>query len=251
MRQSPFVLPKELSQPRRCDLHCFCPIFTGMLTFGLSCSVIIVTIFSWFGLFRNGFAWESATIFNIHPTMMTIGLIVLPTCGILSYRLIPFGKWVQKIIHAGIMLFSLIFIVISVVAIETSKFASSHTHFSSIHTWCGLLTLISFCMQFVCGITFLFPLKKLSRLKAFIVGWHRFFGLYIVWISTITILAGVSEYLNFGVSDNWMNFGKSYGSYAPEGLLGNSFSIFVIINSSLLTLILVGPINKFLPKAED
>ena len=249
-RSSPIALPKELSKSK-CDPYCFCSILTGMLTFGLSCSVIVVTIFSWFGLFRNGFAWEKATLFNIHPTMMTVGLVVLPTCGVLSYRIFPFGKWVQKLIHAGIMLFSLLFIVISVIAIETSKFSLSHAHFWSIHTWCGLLVLISFGMQFLIGTTFLIPFQKLRRLKNLIVGWHRFFGLYIVWISTVTILAGVSEFLNFGVSGNWMNYDKSYKSYAAEGLLGNFFSIFVIINSSLLTLVLVGPIDRYLPKTEE
>ena len=250
-RSSPLVLPKELTQPRRCDPHCFCPLLTGMLTFGLSCSVIVVTIFSWFGLFRGGFAWETATLFNIHPTMMTIGLIILPTCGVLSYRIFPFGKWVQKLIHAGLMCVSLLFIVVSMVAIETSKFALNHTHFWSVHTWCGLLTLIIFCTQLVCGITFLLPIQKLRRLKAFLIEWHRFFGLFIIWIATITILAGVSEYLNFGVSDDMMNFGKKYSSYAPEGLLGNFFSISVIINSSILTLVLVGPIDRHLPKTAD
>ena len=251
LTSSQLVLPRELAQPKH-NLSRICGIFVCLLTFGLVCSGIVVTVFSWFGLFRDGFAWDAnKTLFNYHPTFITLGVIVVPTFGVLSYRVFPFGKSVQKAIHSCAMLVSLVFIIIAVVAIEQSKFTQEHTHFWSIHTWCGLITLTSVAIQLMCGTVFLFPFKKLRKLKEFVIKWHRYSGLIIIWIATVTVLAGVSEYLNMGVSENWMNYKENYSNYAPEGILGNSFCILVLLNSALLTMVMVGPGNKYIPKTED
>ena len=251
LSSSQLVLPRELAQPKH-NLSRYCSIFVCLLTFSLICSGIVVTVFSWFGLFREGFAWNaSKTLFNYHPTFMTLGVIVVPTFGVLSYRIFPFGRCIQKAIHSCAMLASFAFIIIAVVAIEQSKFTLDHTHFWSIHTWCGLITLIAVTTQFVCGILFIFPFNKLRKLQDFVIEWHRCSGLVILWIATVTVLAGVSEYLNMGVSENWLNYDEQYSNYAPEGILGNSFCILVLLNSVLLTMVMVGPGNKYIPKTED
>lgn len=247
---SPLV-PRELSKPK-CNLKHFCFTLIAVSIFGLTSSVILVTVFTWFGLFKNGFEWNpNTTLFNLHPTLMTLGLIAIPSLGVLTYRLFPFNKWVQKMIHAGIMLTTILMVVLAITAIEQVKFHSSHTHFWSIHSWCGLVTITLVCTQYLCGVVYLCPKKIFIKLRSFAVGWHRCFGLIIIWMATITILAGTSEQLIFGVSENKRNHGRNYENYAPEGMLGNVFALFVILNSMLLTVVLIGPMSQFLPKTEE
>ncbi|CAL5200084.1 unnamed protein product [Lathyrus oleraceus] len=64
--------------------------------------VAYVFVLVWNFQFRGGLAWIStnkALIFNLHPVLMLIGLIIFGDEEIISYKSLPLKKEVKKPIH--------------------------------------------------------------------------------------------------------------------------------------------------------
>jgi cytochrome b-561 len=128
--------------------------------FGLI-SVILVGLFFKQNGFYPTYDWEKNP-FSYHPLMMTLGLLFCYGNAILVYRTfkqIP-KLWV-KILHAVLLLISLLFTLIGLTAIIRSKNLGNRPHWMTYHTWIGLTTIILFVLQWICGfVSFLAP--KLS-----------------------------------------------------------------------------------------
>jgi cytochrome b-561 len=126
-------------------------------------SVILVGILFNKELFANGYDWNKSP-FNYHPLFMTLGLLFCYGNAIVLYRTFKeTQKLLVKILHAVLLIVSLIFASFGFAAIIKSKNLGNRPHFMTYHSWMGLTTLILFILQWICGfISFLFPKTSLE-----------------------------------------------------------------------------------------
>ncbi|PWA29915.1 hypothetical protein CCH79_00018948, partial [Gambusia affinis] len=107
-------------------------------------SVVLTGV--WMGHYRGGFAWDgSAHEFNLHPLCMVLGLIFLH--GDVYRVFCNEAKKHVKLLHGFIHLLALIISIVGVVAVFDFHRAAKIPDMYSLHSWCGMATLVFFCLQ--------------------------------------------------------------------------------------------------------
>ncbi|KAL2920652.1 Transmembrane ascorbate ferrireductase 1 [Bienertia sinuspersici] len=125
--------------------------------------VCAVMVLVWCSSFRGGLAWEApnkSLIFNIHPVLMLIGLIIIGGEGIISYKALPLKKEVKKVIH---LVFHAVALILGIVGIWAAfKFhnESSIPNLYSLHSWLGIGIIVLYGAQPAIGF-----LEKLTFLE--------------------------------------------------------------------------------------
>lgn len=190
----------------------------------------------------QGFSFDATSpkFLNFHKLFMVLGLCILPPNAMLIYRykLFRIPRFFLKLAHAVILLASVLFaftglgIVVKVVIGEQSN------HFTSIHSWLGLLTISVFSLQWLVGIlVFLVPTGMALRYKEAVMLFHRFIGLLLVVLPTLTAFMGLSESNEFGV----------YGL----GLIAKFLALSLTIQAALVMFFLHGPGNLILKSVQE
>lgn len=190
-------------------------------------SVVLTGV--WMGHFRGGFAWDgSAQEFNLHPLCMVLGLVFLQGDAILVYRIFKDeSKRNVKVLHGVIHLLALIISIIGFVAVFDFHRTAKIPDMYSLHSWCGMATLILFCIQWVLGLAFfLFPVAS-AWLRATYLPVHVFCGLVLLVMAIGTSLLGITEKLLFSIM-------PIYSKFVSEGILANSLGILLMVFGVLL-----------------
>ncbi|KAM7372667.1 hypothetical protein PAMP_009819 [Pampus punctatissimus] len=198
----------------------------GSQVLGLA-SVVLTGV--WMGHYRGGFAWDgSAQEFNLHPLCMVLGLVFLHGDAILVYRIFRNeAKRNVKLLHGIIHLLALIISIIGVVAVFDFHRAAKIPDMYSLHSWCGMATIVLFCIQWVMGLLFfLFPVASLW-LRATYLPIHVFCGLALMVLAIGSSLLGITEKLLFSIM-------PTYSLFAPEGVLANVLGILLVCFGVLL-----------------
>ncbi|MBN3323497.1 CY561 protein, partial [Atractosteus spatula] len=193
----------------------------GSQVFGLACVVLTGV---WMGHYQGGYAWDgTAREFNIHPLCMVIGLVFLYGDALLVFRVFRNEtKRVTKILHGVIHLFSLIITIVGLVAVFDYHAKNRFTDMYSLHSWCGMLNCVLFCIQWVMGLTvFLFP-GATSTLRKWYLPLHLFFGLTLFAFSIANCLLGIKEKLLFSIM-------STYSKFPPEGVLANVLGLLLVM----------------------
>lgn len=209
----------EDSAPRR-SRTAFAGLVGVSQVLGLA-SVVLTGV--WMGHFRGGFAWNgSKQEFNIHPLCMVLGLVFLHGDAILVYRVFHNEpKKNVKLLHGIIHLLALIMSIVGFVAVFDYHRAAKIPDMYSLHSWCGMTTLILFCLQWVMGLMFfLFPVAS-AWLRASYLPVHVFCGLALLVMSVGTSLLGITETLLFNIM-------PTYSKFTPEGVLANVLGILLV-----------------------
>ncbi|XP_041829962.1 transmembrane ascorbate-dependent reductase CYB561 [Melanotaenia boesemani] len=207
-------------------------------------SVVLTGV--WMGHYRGGFAWDgSAQEFNLHPLCMVLGLIFLQGDAILVYRVFRNeAKKNVKLLHGIIHLLALIISIVGVVAVFDFHRAANIPDMYSLHSWCGLATLIMFSLQWVMGLLFfLFPVAS-SWLRAMYLPIHVFCGLTLLVMAIGTSLLGITEKLLFSIS-------STYSQFAPEGVLANILGLLLVLFGLLLSYLITREEYKRPPNPEE
>lgn len=184
-------------------------------------SVVLTGV--WMGHFRGGFAWDgSAQEFNLHPLCMVLGLVFLQGDAILVYRVFrDEAKKNVKILHGVVHLMALVISIVGLVAVFDFHRSSSIPHMYSLHSWCGLVTLLMFTVQWVMGLLFfLFPVAS-SWLRAAYLPVHVFGGVVLLVMAIGCSLLGITEKLLFSIM-------SSYPSFPSEGVLANVLGLLLV-----------------------
>ena len=152
----------------------------------------------------QGFSFDvtSVKFINFHKLFMVLGLCILPPNAMLIYRykLFKVPRIFLKLAHAVILLTSVLFAITGLAIVVKVTIENKSNHFTSIHSWLGLLTLIVFSLQWLVGIfAFLVPTGMALRYKEAIMFFHRFIGLMLVILPTLTACMGLSEVSEFGI----------------------------------------------------
>lgn len=135
--------------------------------FGLL-SIILVGLLFNEKIFKFKYDWEGNP-FSFHPLFMTIGLLFCYGNAIILYRtFLKVPKYPVKILHAVLLILSLIFAIVGFVAIINAKNSGERPHFMTFHSWIGLATIVLFVLQWILGfISFLVPQLSLDFRKSY------------------------------------------------------------------------------------
>ncbi|XP_006000379.1 transmembrane ascorbate-dependent reductase CYB561 [Latimeria chalumnae] len=211
----------------------------------LGITVVVITGV-WMGHYQGGYAWNGTALeFNIHPLCMIIGMVFLYGDSILVYRVFRNeSKWTAKILHGALHLIAFIIALVGVVAVFDFHAKSKIPDMYSLHSWCGMLTFVLFCVQWVMGLAFfMFPTVTIS-IRAYYKPLHVFFGLTLFALAIGTALLGIEEKLLFSIKSN-------YSKFVPEGILANVLGLLLVAFGTLVGYILTREEWKRPPQPEE
>uniref|UniRef100_K7MWI5 Cytochrome b561 domain-containing protein n=1 Tax=Glycine max TaxID=3847 RepID=K7MWI5_SOYBN len=123
------------------------PIFTAVRAVGVAVTVLLLT---WAVHFRGGLALVSDNkdlIFNVHPVLMVIGLVLINGEGMLAYKTLSGTKNFKKSVHLALQFAALILSLIGVWAAWKFHIDKGIDNFYSLHSWLGLACLFLFTIQ--------------------------------------------------------------------------------------------------------
>ncbi|KAG7273106.1 hypothetical protein CRUP_024836 [Coryphaenoides rupestris] len=144
------------------------------------------------------------------------------------YRVFPKeSKKKLKILHGFILLLALLISIIGLVAVFNYHRVSGIPDLYSLHSWCGVITITLFLIQWLMGLCFfLFPGASLW-LRAWYLPLHVFFGLVVLAFSIATCLTGITEKLLFSIM-------STYPQLVPEGVLANVLALLLLVYGVLV-----------------
>ncbi|XP_077590703.1 transmembrane ascorbate-dependent reductase CYB561 [Stigmatopora nigra] len=215
----------------------------GSQLLGLT-SVVLTGV--WMGHYRGGFAWDgSEREFNLHPLCMVLGLVFLQGDAILVYRVFhQEPKKNVKMLHGIIHMLALIVSIIGMVAVFDFHRAAKYPNMYSLHSWCGLATIILFAVQWVIGLSFfLFPVAS-SWLRATYLPIHAFCGLLLLAMAVGTSLIGITEKLLFDIM-------STYSQFSPEGVLANVLGVLLVCFGVLVFYLITNEEYRRPPNPEE
>ena len=213
----------------------------GALAF-LSIATLILLIV-WMVLYKGGISLDVKTgLFNYHPIFMTLGLFLIPLHGMLVYRFVPRSKTTQKVIHSVLMFVGLLISLTGLVIAEISLTSGKQYHLWSIHSWCGLATIISFIVQLALGFIAFFP-PITSRWNSMFIVVHRYGGVVLTVLPLVTILLGVELYKPVGEIHGYPLQG--------ENVLRNSICVCVLILVVLISSAIYGVFKSVFPRVTE
>ncbi|KAK4796710.1 hypothetical protein SAY86_029036 [Trapa natans] len=193
-----------------------------------------VMVLVWNIHFRGGFAWESSDkslIFNLHPVLMLIGLIIIGGEAIISYRSLPLKKEWKKLIHLVLHAIALILGIIGITAAFKYHNESSIANLYSIHSWMGIGVIVLYGTQWLYGfVIFFFPGGSLA-LRAESLPWHVLFGLFVYVLAVSTATLGFLEKLTFLEASGLAKYGSEAFLVNFTAIVTVLYGAFVIISA--------------------
>ncbi|EPS73361.1 hypothetical protein M569_01396 [Genlisea aurea] len=206
------------------------PIFSLVRTLAAVIGVLVVI---WKVRYRGGLALaaeDKILIFNVHPVLMVIGLVVIHGEAILAYKTVPGTKRFKKLVHLSLQFLAFLLSIIGLWAAWKFHVERGIDNFYSLHSWLGLACLFLFAIQWGAGFyTFWYPGGSRNS-RASLLPWHVFFGIYVYVLAVATCLTGFLEKLTF------LQSAKMVTRYSTEALLVNSLGILLIVLSGLMVL---------------
>ncbi|XP_023676605.1 transmembrane ascorbate-dependent reductase CYB561 [Paramormyrops kingsleyae] len=192
----------------------------GSQLLGLACVVITGV---WMGHYRGGYAWDGTTHeFNVHPLCMVLGLVFLYGDAIMVYRVFRNeAKRSVKVLHAALHLIALVISIVGFVAVFDFHRSAKIPSMYSLHSWCGMLTFVLFCLQWLLGLSFFLFGGVSERLRHCYLSLHVFFGLALLALAVATCLLGITEKLLFTIT-------PTYSEFTPEGVLANTLGLLLV-----------------------
>lgn len=191
----------------------------------------------WMAKYLGGFAWDgSSQEFNYHPLLMVTSMVFLFSEAIIVYRVFRHeNKFVVKLVHFGLQLVAFCVAVVGLKAAFDYHNSNNITNLYSLHSWCGLITIILFTTQLVFGfVIFLFPTLP-DGPRATYMPVHVFFGIFIFALAIGTVLLGINEKLFFT---------KVYASLPAQAQLGNVLGLTVIVLAGIVVFVVTNDAFK-------
>ncbi|XP_047329414.1 transmembrane ascorbate ferrireductase 1-like [Impatiens glandulifera] len=204
-----------------------------------------VMVLVWCIHFRGGLAWEStnkALIFNIHPVLMLIGLIILGGEAIMSYRALALKKETKKLIHLLLHGIALMLGIIGIYAAFKYHNESNIANLYSSHSWFGLVVIILYGLQWIYGFVVFFYPGAATGIKAESLPWHMLVGSFVFLLAVSTAALGFLEKLTFLENSGLAKFG-------PEAFLINFTAIVTILFG--IFVILVAAVSQPIHEVEE
>ncbi|KAJ8752816.1 hypothetical protein K2173_008551 [Erythroxylum novogranatense] len=186
--------------------------------------------------FRGGLAWEAknkSLIFNIHPVLMLIGLVIIGGEAIISYKSLPLKKEEKKLIHLVLHAVALILGIIGIYTAFKFHNESSIVNLYSLHSWLGIGIISLYGIQWIYGFIIFFYPGGSPGLRSASLPWHVLFGLFVYILAVANASIGFLEKLTF--LEN-----SGLAKYGPEALLVNFTAVVTILYGAFVILSVLG-----------
>ncbi|KAL3376436.1 hypothetical protein AABB24_003057 [Solanum stoloniferum] len=124
------------------------PIFLLVRVIGIAVAALVLI---WNVHYRGGLALISdnkALIFNVHPVLMVIGLVLLNGEAMLAYKTVSGTKSFRKSVHLVLQFLAFFLSLIGLWAAWKFHNDKGIDNFYSLHSWLGLFCLFLFGVQF-------------------------------------------------------------------------------------------------------
>lgn len=213
------------------------PIYGVIRLIGFIVAAIVI---HWTVNYRGGLALVSDNkdlIFNVHPVLMVISLVLLNGEAILAYKTVSGTKSFKKLIHLVVQFLAFCLAVIGVWAAIKFHNDKGIDNFYSLHSWLGLACLLLFSIQWLAGFTTYWYPGGSRNSRASLLPWHVFFGIYIYALAIATTVTGILEKLTF------LQVNHVISRYSNEALLVNSMGILIVVLGGFVILALIAPAN--------
>ncbi|KAI6696299.1 hypothetical protein NL676_016418 [Syzygium grande] len=184
-----------------------------------------VLVLVWCIYFLGGLAWEATNkslIFNIHPVLMLIGLIIIGGEAIITYKTLPLNKETKKVIHMVLHAIALILGIIGISAAFKYHNESSIDNFYSLHSWLGIGIIILYAIQWIYGFIIFFYPGGSGNLRRDSLPWHVLFGLFVYCLAVGNAAIGFLEKLTF--LEN-----SGLAKYSAEAFLTNFTAVVTVL----------------------
>lgn len=201
--------------------------------------VAAILVIVWNISFRGGFAWEATNknlIFNVHPVLMLIGLVIMGGEAIMSYKSLPLKKPEKKLVHLVLHAIALILGIIGIYMAFKNHNESGLANLYSLHSWIGIGVISLYGIQWIYGfLTFFYP-GGTTALRRESLPWHVLLGIFIYILAVGNAVLGFLEKLTFLES-------SGIDRYGTEAFLVNFTAIITILFGTfvMLTVISQGP----------
>ncbi|KAF5959982.1 hypothetical protein HYC85_001191 [Camellia sinensis] len=191
-----------------------------------------VMVLVWCIHFRGGLAWESSNkslIFNMHPVLMLIGLIIIGGEAIMSYKSLPLKKEVKKLIHLVLHAIALILGIIGVYAAFKYHNESSIANLYSLHSWLGIGIISLYGIQWIYGFIVFFYPGGTDAIRRESVPWHALFGLFVYVLAVGNAALGFLEKLTFLENSGIAKYGSEAFVVNFSAVITILFGAFVVL----------------------
>ncbi|CAK9136878.1 unnamed protein product [Ilex paraguariensis] len=213
------------------------PIFYVVRFIGIAVAFLVLT---WTLHYRGGLALisdDKDLIFNVHPVLMVIGLVLLNGEAMLAYKTVCGTKSFKKLVHLSLQFLAFCLSIIGVWAALKFHNDKGIDNFYSLHSWLGLACLFLFGVQWTAGFaTYWYPGGSRNS-RATLLPWHVFFGVYVYALAVATCTTGILEKATF------LQTNKVISRYSVEALLVNSLGILIVVLGCFVILALISPMN--------
>ncbi|XP_042008513.1 transmembrane ascorbate ferrireductase 2-like [Salvia splendens] len=213
------------------------PIFPVVRIIGVT---VLLLVLVWTVHYRGGFALISENkdlIFNVHPALMVISLVLLNGEAMLSYKTVTGTKNFKKLVHLVLQFLAFFLSIVGLWAAWKFHVDKGIDNFYSLHSWLGLACLVLFGIQWAAGFaTFWYPGGS-RHSRASLMPWHVFLGLYIYALAVATCATGLLEKATF------LQTQKIISRYSAEALLVNSLGILIVVLAGFVILGVVSPVQ--------
>lgn len=213
------------------------PIFVLVRVIGVAVAALVLT---WSVHYRGGLALISdnkALIFNVHPVLMVISLVLLNGEAMLAYKTVSGTKSFRKLVHLVLQFMAFFLSLIGVWAAWKFHIDKGIDNFYSLHSWLGLACLFLFGVQWAAGFaTFWYPGGSRNS-RASLLPWHVFCGIYIYALAIVTCATGILEKATF------LQASHIISRYSTEALLVNCLGVLIVVLGGLVILAIVSPMN--------
>ncbi|KAG6656689.1 hypothetical protein I3843_04G037400 [Carya illinoinensis] len=206
------------------------PIFLTIRVMGVIVTALLLT---WTLHYRGGLALISDNkdlIFNVHPVLMVIGLLLLNGEAMLAYKSIPGARSFRKLVHLTLQSLAFCLSIIGVWAALKFHNEKGIDNFYSLHSWLGLACLFLFGIQWAAGFaTFWYPGGSKNS-RATLLPWHVYCGFYIYALAIATATTGILEKATF------LQTSGVISRYSTEAFLVNSLGVLIVVLGGFVAL---------------
>lgn len=168
---------------------------------------------------------------------MLLSLVFLASQAILAYKTMPGSKTFRKLVHLSLHLVALVLAIVGICAAFKYHNLNSIDNLYSLHSWLGLATTILFGIQWVIGFISFFSPGLAPSLRASVLPWHVFCGLFIFGLAIATTELGFLEKLTF------LQQSSTIGKFSSEAMFVNVLGLIVAILGGFVFLAAVGPVQ--------
>lgn len=210
------------------------PIICLAQVFGVTaCILILISTIH----YEGGLAFHSEKkikIYNVHPVFMFIGFIFFSSQAILSYKMVPAKKKVQKAVHLVLLGSGIILGAIGISAVFKFHHETHIPSMYSLHSWLGMSAFCLFAIQWVSALlAYVFPGGS-KPTRAAVYPWHVFFGVFLYVMVIGTAELGILESLTFQQL-------RGLDRFSSHSMLVNSTGLVILIFAMLVILSIILP----------